>query len=72
MAAEIISVSINSMQGGPEELEGIKQLFYLFAFVPEDTHLPSDVVCLLFDAIYDTKVPALYLRKWTQQLINRR
>ena len=50
----------------------MRSLLLMFAFVPEDTHCPLEVLLLFFTALHkDGGASMMHLRKWLRILINR-
>jgi hypothetical protein len=58
---------------GQSEKTHIRQLFSLFALVPEDTYLGPDAMRIMYNAVFPQAKPmsSLKLRMFTQALINR-
>ena len=73
--ASVIRASLASLSGSEREKKCVRNLFSLFALVPEDTFVPLDILALIFDALFlrssGKKVAILHLRKWLRILIDR-
>eukprot|EP01051_Picozoa_sp_SAG22_P002548 SAG22_NODE_115_length_19315_cov_10.458368_9_plen_1069_part_00 len=72
----LVTASLESLQESPAVKSRIKQLFSLFALVPEDTYLGPDAMLIMFNAVFESgesgkQVSQLKLRMYTQTLINR-
>ena len=68
----MIRASLRGLKGSPQEQENVRALLLLFAFVPEDTHCPLEVLLLMFKAVYASSAATLmHMRKWLRILINR-
>eukprot|EP01052_Picozoa_sp_SAG31_P017034 SAG31_NODE_1150_length_9648_cov_37.362656_4_plen_141_part_00 len=73
----LITAALDSISNvSPAEKKQIKQLFTLFALVPEDTYLCPDAMQVMFHAVYQrnadiSPVSHLKLRMYTQTLIGR-
>ena len=62
----------SSWKDGPQEQANVKSLLLLFAFVPEDTRCPLEVLLLMFKAVHEgSAVTMMHLRKWMRILVNR-
>eukprot|EP01043_Picozoa_sp_COSAG02_P005076 COSAG02_NODE_135_length_34565_cov_80.368856_30_plen_1468_part_00 len=68
----IIRASLRGLKSSAAEQANVKALLLLFAFVPEDTHCPLDVLLLMFKAVHKgSGVTMMKVRKWLKVLIDR-
>ena len=70
----MIRASLRGLKGSKEEQANVRFLLLMFAFVPEDTHCPLEVMLLMFNAAHEgtgTGTTMMHLRKWLRILINR-
>ena len=68
----VIRASLAGLRGSEREKTGVRQLFKLFALVPEDTVAPLQTLQLMYMAVYDTATTSLlHIRKWLKVLVDR-
>ena len=68
----MIRASLRGLKGSASEQANVKSLLLLFAFVPEDTHCPLEVLLLMYQSVHaDAGATMMHLRKWLRILINR-
>jgi hypothetical protein len=73
----IIKASLAAVKGSARDQVGVRNLFSMFALVPEDTICPLDTMLLMYNAVYppgkdgNVQVTLLHIRKWLKVLIDR-
>ena len=68
----VIRASLAGLRGSEREKTGVRQLFKLFALVPEDTVAPLQTLQLMYMAVNDTATTSLlHIRKWLKVLVDR-
>ena len=68
----MIRASLRGLKGSAEEQANVRCVLLMFAFMPEDTHCPLDVMLLMFNAVYEgSGATLMHIRKWLKILINR-
>ena len=71
----MIKASLAGLKGSERDKTGIKNLFSLFALVPEDTVCPLETLMLMYDSCFGgdggSRVSLLHVRKWLKVLIDR-
>ena len=67
-----IRASLRGLKGSAKEQGNVRSLLLMFAFVPEDTHCPLEVLLLIFESLHkDSGATMMHIRKWLRILINR-
>jgi hypothetical protein len=70
--AGMIAASLRGLKGSAREQANVKSLLLLYALCPEDTHMPLEVLLLMFEAVNDgPRASMMHIRKWLRILINR-
>eukprot|EP01052_Picozoa_sp_SAG31_P040726 SAG31_NODE_5973_length_2232_cov_1.170183_1_plen_664_part_01 len=71
----VIKASLAGLRGSERDKTGVKNLFSLFALVPEDTVCPLETLMLMYDSCFGSdggsRVSLLHIRKWLKVLIDR-
>jgi hypothetical protein len=67
-----IRASLRGLKGSATEQANVRSLLLLFAYVPEDTHCPLEVLLLMFNAVHEgSGATMMHIRKWLRILVNR-
>ena len=68
----MIRASLRGLRGSAKEQTNVKALLNLFAFVPEDTHCPLDLLLLMFrSVVIGSTASIMHIRKWLRILLTR-
>ena len=68
----MIRASLRGLKGSAKEQANVRSLLLMFAFVPEDTFCPLEVMLLMFNAVYEgSGATMMHIRKWLRILVNR-
>ena len=61
----MIRASLRGLKGSATEQANVRSSLMLFAFVPEDTHCPLEVLLLMFNAVHEGSAATLmHIHKW--------
>ena len=68
----MIRASLRGLKGSAKEQASVRGLLVMFAFVPEDTFCPLEVMLLMFNVVSEgSDATMMHVRKWLRILLNR-